>query len=105
VYCVSPAPLAAPQLALKAATAKAGDTVAYTVSLKGGADTRRQVVHLTVLAPDGTEYRDYDRNMLLGSKAVAGSFRLALNDPPGKWRIMARDVASGQATEATFTVE
>lgn len=105
VYCLVPAPLAAPQLALKAKAAKAGSAVSYTVSLKGGQDQRRQVVRLSILTPNGGEYGDYSRNLLLGSKPFSGSLQLALNDQPGTWRVLARDVASGQTAEAAFEVQ
>lgn len=105
MYCLSPQPLAAPQLALKAATAKPGDSVGYTLSLKSGNDSRQQVVRLTVIGPDGKEYGDYARNVLLGSKPATGSFRLALNDKVGTWRVVARDIASGQSAEASLTVK
>jgi hypothetical protein len=42
--------------------------------------------------------------VLAGSKPAGGSFRLALNDPLGTWRIIARDVASGQTAEGSFVL-
>jgi len=105
VYCLSPAPLAAPNISLRSPLARPGETVTYTVSLKNGQERRQQVVHLTVLTPDGLEYRDYARNILLGSKPFTGSFRLALNDPPGRWRLIVRDVASGQTAQAECIVQ
>ncbi len=104
VYCLSPKPLLAPRLALAGGGVKPGGAVAYTVALPGGSDARKQLVRLTVLRPDGSEYGDYARNLLLGSKAFSGSFRLALNDPPGKWRVVARDLCSSQKATAALTV-
>ncbi|MEN6304584.1 MAG: beta-galactosidase trimerization domain-containing protein, partial [Armatimonadia bacterium] len=105
VYCLSPEPLAAPQLTLAEPLQKAGGVVRYNVSLKNGNDNRRQVVRLTVTGPDGKEYRDYARNIILGSKPVAGSFQLALNDQPGAWKVTARDVCSGASVTQTFNVK
>ena len=105
VYCLSPKPLLAPRLALAGGGVKPGGAVAYTVALPGGSDARKQLVRLTVLRPDGSEYGDYARNLLLGSKAFSGSFRLALNDPPGKWRVVARDLCSSQKATAALTYE
>jgi hypothetical protein len=105
VYCLSPEALAAPTLAVKSAGAKPGEAVGYTIGLKGGNDRRRQVVRLMVLGPDGREYGDYERNVIVGSKPATGSFRLALNDGAGTWRLLARDVCSGETAEARVTVK
>jgi hypothetical protein len=76
VYCLSPKPLAAPRVAMSQTTVRPGQPVKYTVELKGGADSARQVVRLT-----------------------------ALNDPLGPWRLVVRDLCSGAKAEATFTVK
>ncbi len=104
VYCLSPAPLPAPRLALAAKTAKPGEAVAYTVSIPGGQDARRQLVRLTVLRPDGGECKEYTRNLLLGAREFSGSFRLALNDPKGTWRLIARDLCTGAKSEAVLEI-
>ena len=104
VYCLSPRPLAAPQLAVQSAVVKPGGEVRYTARLAGGDETRRQVVRLTVTGPDGKEAPDYARNLILGAGPVGGSFRLALSDQPGKWTVAVRNVCSGARAESTLTV-
>lgn len=105
VLCLSPRPLSAPQLAVKTTALKAGEPVAYTVTLPAGAATRPQVVHLTVTGPDGRVRDDYARNLILGDKPVAAGFRLALSDEPGRWTLTARDVCGGGQAKAAFTVK
>ena len=77
----------------------------YEVSLSGGSDRARQCLRLEVLRPDGKPCRQYARNFLLGAKGQPAGFHLALNDPAGTWRLVARDLASGATAEAKFTVE
>ena len=60
------------------------------------------IPYLTVLRPDGREYRGLSRNVLLVNGQWEGRLPLALNDMPGTWRAVARDVATGVEGEATF---
>lgn len=105
VYCLSPKPLAAPQLAFATATGKPGGVITYTASLKAGDDARRQVVRLTVTGPDGKERTDYARNLILGNRPVSGALTLALNDAPGTWKLTLRDVCSGAKVEGNLLVK
>ncbi len=105
VYCLAPKPLAEPRLALATPAAARGEAVRYSVSLNGGSDRQKQLVRLTVYRPDGSEYADYARNLYLGEQGFTGEFRLALNDPTGAWKIVARDVCSGAQAVTTFTVK
>ncbi|MGH9470300.1 MAG: hypothetical protein ACRD1N_08160, partial [Terriglobia bacterium] len=57
-----------------------------------------------LLTPDGKPYNLYARNLILKSGPHIERIPLALNDPTGAWRIRARDVATGQTQENTFSV-
>ena len=83
----------------------AGEDVTYTldVSAEPRADIPR-VFRVEIERPDGSVYREYCRNIHAAGGAARGAFRLALNDPPGRWRITARDVASGTSAERVFGV-
>lgn len=105
VYCLSPKPLATPQITLPTATAAPGGTVHYTASLKAGSDTAKQVVRLTVTAPNGKECPDYARNLILGSKPTTAAFNLALSDQPGTWKLSLRDVCSGAQATSSLLVK
>jgi hypothetical protein len=63
------------------------------------------VAAVWVYAPDGARRRHYDCRVVMPEGRGAGSIPLALNDPPGPWRAVIRDVATGTQTEYRFTVE
>jgi len=62
------------------------------------------VVHCEVVRPDGTRPFYFVRNL----DAPQGRFRveipLALNAPPGTWRVELTDVATGASGQAVFSV-
>jgi hypothetical protein len=53
------------------------------------------VVKLEVYGPDGEQRSVYSRNFSVRGGVGAIEFRLALNDAPGTWRVIATDVLSG----------
>ena len=63
------------------------------------------VVRVDVLRPDGTLYKEYSENLSTQNGKTQDSFTLALNDPRGAWKIVARSVASGHRAEMSFEVE
>ena len=60
--------------------------------------------HVDVFGPDGRERRHYAQNVAVIDGSGEAFIPLALNDTPGTWRIVARDVASRTAAEATVSV-
>ena len=62
------------------------------------------VVHVGVSGPDGKPCPHYARNVELVDGEGEGSFVLALNDPPGTWRLRLRDAATGVVAEHPFLV-
>ncbi|MGH9470299.1 MAG: beta-galactosidase trimerization domain-containing protein [Terriglobia bacterium] len=63
-----------------------------------------RVVRLDFFTPAGTPYDLYSRNVFLSSVPQTERIPLALNDPTGAWRVCARDVATGETQEKTFSV-
>jgi hypothetical protein len=104
LYCLAPAPLG--KVACEASgTVAAGGTVRYRLTLSPGSEGETQLVRVRFLRPDGTEATDYARNHLVGRSAVQATAELALNDPPGRWRIVARGLCTGEVAEAALQVQ
>jgi len=65
----------------------------------------RHVLRLDVVGPDGKERKHYGRNLKATNGRGICRIRLALNDTVGKWRLVARDVATGRSGTSTFNVK
>ena len=63
------------------------------------------IVHLSLLDPKGETIAYYEENLAVSGGRIKGVIPLALNEALGKWRIKARDVATGISGEKTFIVE
>ncbi|NUQ01507.1 MAG: hypothetical protein HUU35_16810, partial [Armatimonadetes bacterium] len=60
---------------------------------------------LEVIAPGAAEpHREYSQNVVCAAGAGRAVLPLALSDAAGRWRLLARDVASGVQTESTLEV-
>lgn len=82
-----------------------GELVKYEVKLNvGAARPARHVVKVEVFSPDGKKQALYRANLDTRAGAGSGQFRLALNDAPGTWRLVATDVISGEKAEASWKV-
>jgi len=88
------------------ATAPSGQEIAFRVKLKtsGEAATGNHVATIKVYGPDGNPYHHYAARMTLRRGAGKSVIPLALSDPTGPWRIVARDVATGVEGEARVVV-
>ena len=82
-----------------------GGDVRYSVNLKARfSKPGFHVFRIEVTAPDGA--RDWYGTQLTAADGQAeSSFKLALNDIPGKWQIKATDIATGMSGEARFTIK
>jgi hypothetical protein len=92
---------------VKAPTAvSAGRAIAFRVSLstKGGGKPGDHVASVKVYGPDGGERRHYACRLPLRRGSGSSAVPLALSDPEGVWRILARDVATGVEGEARVVV-
>ncbi len=100
---LSPSRLPAPSVKLAARRISRGQAVRLQVAAAGRGPCPLPV-RLTVIGPDGRELSDYSRNLLVGSRPISVAFTTALNDPTGRWRIVARCLASGRAAAAELEV-
>ena len=79
-----------------------GDKVAFAASIeRPNTDT---VFRLTVLGPEGEPVPHYAANIAAPSGKADVTFRLALNDSPGRWTLRVRDCLSGSQAERTLTL-
>lgn len=72
-----------------------------SLATNGGAAAQHWV-ELEVFGPDGQPRPCYARNVPLTQGAAASTFQFALNDPPGQWKIVARDSISHKTATAAF---
>lgn len=82
-----------------------GDTLKYEVQLFGTGTIGLHVFHLSLINPEGREVGYYSDNLKAEAGKVEGEIPLCLNETPGKWRISAKDVATGMKTERTFLIQ
>lgn len=77
-------------------TARAGEGLDFAFRLQGTPAPEQHVLRLRVFGPDGQERPYYARNLRTGRAGrVAGRLHFAVDDPPGIWKLVARDVATG----------
>ena len=98
-YAVVPYRIAKPRLSAHAGVSAAGNRLircqVRTAPKAAAAD--RLVVRLRLLAPDGSEWRDFAENLATAAGVGAHDFVLPLNAPRGKWTVEAREAISGLA--------
>jgi hypothetical protein len=61
-------------------------------------------MRMEVIDPDGQTSTAYSQNLTVVAGSAEGVIPLALNDEPGRWRILLRDLTSGRKREARFEV-
>jgi len=89
-----------------ASPVRRGELLRARIALRTSGPRARHVIHVEVAGPSGKRLAHYARNVTLApkSKAAEVAVPLALNDPIGRWRITARDVATGAAASAVVEV-
>ena len=85
------------------APAKLGDETTINFRIAGESQLR-SVVKVVVTDPTGREVNVYGGNRDIVAGAGNASFRTALNDPPGVWRISVTEVISGETANAEITI-
>ncbi len=104
LYAMLPYKVQGLSLSLKGGRAPGG-AVEYRAKVRAGnARPVRHVLKVQVFAPGGKKQALYSGNADTIGGVARGSFRLALNDPKGKWRLVVTDVFSGEKAEKTWTV-
>jgi hypothetical protein len=81
-----------------------GDAVTCGVKVAASAPAGRHVVLVRVSGPDGKERPAYTAKVEAPQGVGSARFVLALNDPAGTWKVVARDTVSGLEATADFTV-
>jgi len=84
----------------------AGESVRCDVRVSPSAsdDVGTHVIRMTVFGPDGNPYPYYGKKLLASGGAAQLTFPSALNDAKGKWRLEARDAATGVTGAAEFVL-
>ena len=102
---VLPYQVAGLECSLAQDSVKPGEQVRGTVTVQtGDAEPVRHVVHIEAVRPDGKTVRYLAQN-LETTQGVAGfSLFLALNEPPGEWRLQFTDVATQMKREIALQV-
>ncbi|MCE5238801.1 beta-galactosidase [bacterium] len=86
------------------AQATAGQALTCQVALQAKGRLGDHVVRMQVFGPDGKERPWYARNLMTQAAGAQGRLTLALDDAPGAWKIVARDVATGVTGSGTVKV-
>ncbi len=84
--------------------ARGGQELACDVSLQLKGRPESHVIRWQMFGPDGKERPWYARNLTTEGPAAQASLMLALDETPGTWKIVARDVATGVTASASFKV-
>lgn len=81
-----------------------GEEAVFSGSVRAGRNPLNTVVHVSVFNPEGVAADAYEQNVKVKNGQIAGSFTTALNDEPGRWKIVATEVFSGMSYEREFQV-
>jgi hypothetical protein len=82
-----------------------GDDLTVDLSVRAvGAQAGDHVIHVELMAPDGTSATPYTHNVLARQGKATLTLPLALNDAPGTWTIRARDILSGTESKQNILI-
>jgi hypothetical protein len=81
---------------------KLGGLARFRLDLAASAPAGEHVFTVQVQDPTGRERREYAADLLAPDGKTEFQFPLALNDPPGEWKLTFRDVASGVTVGLSF---
>ena len=84
--------------------ARPGESVSVGLSVASGGARADRVLHVEVVGPDGVTRTPYARTLLADGGEIEFRIPFALNDPPGSWRVTARDVATNVAATHTIRI-
>ncbi len=91
----------------KTTSPRQGDVVTVDVRavIAGGEPADMHVFHLDVIDPEGREVRCLSSNVVAEDGWCDIPVPFALNDLPGRWRLVVRDVASGVSGQFDFGLQ
>lgn len=104
LYALLPGQARAVKVLPQSPSCRPGATVAFNISSEAATAPVCLVYRVQVVGPDGKERSYYGTQVAAPKGPVQGSFTLALNDTPGKWEIIATDVATGISGRAAVQV-
>ena len=79
--------------------------VSVRINAKGDTAGARAVIRVNVIGPDGEDRHYYARTLCPEGLEASCSIPFALNDTPGDWKIVARDVLTGTRASKTVRLE
>jgi hypothetical protein len=87
-------------------TLKQGELFKYKILYlpDEGRITGRGALHAELITPDGRAPEYYSKNIIAENGSAEGQFELALDDPPGQWKLIVKDTGTGVHKEQKFTV-
>jgi hypothetical protein len=100
LYAILPHEVRGLRVTPATATVKQGEALTVKVQVEASAAPGRHFVRLTLPGHPG-----FARTLRAENGVAQTVLRLALNDPPGKWQIEARDAETGVVGRATFEVK
>ena len=99
-------PKATKGLAVTVVAAPRGERTKVRFTLDaGGASPAGRIIAVRVSRPDGSEESAYRSFVTLAAAEGEAEVPLALNDPPGLWKVTCTDVATRVKGEAKFEVK
>ena len=104
VFALLPEKVAAVRVQPAVLKVAPGRKVEYAVAAVGEKQKLPRALRVEVTDPAGKVRPHYGAQLAADQDTARGAFQLALNDPAGKWKITATDVATGVTGEGTFTV-
>ena len=89
------------------ATVQAGSDLKAQIRIKisTGANAGKHVFHVELLPPSGLSRFFLQRNLVAPAGKLDFTFRMAVNDTPGNWRLRVKDVLSGMSNEQQFVLK
>jgi hypothetical protein len=86
-------------------TAKPGTDAVLKAAVKTDGKPGLHVFRVDVTDPKGTWIRAYSQNVVAQEGTAQVTIPFALNDAPGAWTIVVRDVATGATQKRTISIE
>ncbi len=104
VLAILPYEVAGVSLKASSEEVKQGEVVSLNGEVVVGQSCGDHVLRVEVFDPAGRLSRAYTANVLALGGRLLHQFQTALNEQPGRWRVVATDVISGKGAETAFVV-
>jgi len=105
LYAMVPYEIKGIELNLGSKSYKQGGLVDYKISIDtSGPAPSRHAVRLEVYDSEGNKVKHYARNILVEQGLFKGELHIALNDKPGNWKMVVKEIVSGRIAEGGFEI-